>query len=158
MSTSSRLLTAGDDYPRNWSQFLDWFSDDEACLEYLAKLRWGDAFVCPKCGHAARPYYASRQRIMCRACRHQTSVTAGTIFEKTRTHMRDWFAAAWYITSQKNGISALGLQKALGLKSYQTAWAILHRLRHAMVIPGRDKLSGIIEVDETFILDFGLIG
>lgn len=89
--------------------------------------------------------------MMCRSCRHQTSVTSGTVFDKTRTPLRTWFAAAWYITSQKNGISALGLQNVLGIKSYQTAWTILHKLRRAMVIPGRNFLSGDVEVDETFL-------
>ena len=93
----------------------------------------------------------SRGRIMCRACRYQCTVTAGTLFAKTRTPLRSWFAAAWYVTSQKNGISALGLQRVLGLGSYQTAWSILHRLRRAMVNPGREKLCGVVEVDETYI-------
>jgi len=89
--------------------------------------------------------------MMCRVCRHQTTVTAGTLFDKTRTPLRNWFSAAWHMTSQKNGISALGLQKELGLKSYQTAWGILHRLRRAMVMPEREQLSGIVEIDETFV-------
>jgi hypothetical protein len=78
-------------------------------------------------------------------------VTAGTIFDKTRTPLRVWFAAAWYVTSQKHGVSALGLQRVLGLNSYQTAWAMLHRFRRAMVRPDRDLLSGAVEVDETYV-------
>ena len=81
----------------------------------------------------------------------QTSVTASTIFDKTRTPLKDWFAAMWYLTNQKNGVSALGMQRLLGLGSYQTAWAILHRLRYVMINPERDKLSGLVEVDETFV-------
>ena len=88
---------------------------------------------------------------MCRACRAQCSVTAGTVFEKTRTPLRSWFAAAWYVTRQKHGVSALGLQRVLGLGSYQTAWAILHRLRRAMVRPGRERLNGVVEVDESYV-------
>jgi hypothetical protein len=88
---------------------------------------------------------------MCRACQHQSSVTAGTIFEKTRTPLRVWLAAAWYLTNQKQGVSALGLQRVLGLGSYQTAWTMLHRLRRAMVRPGREQLKGIVEVDETYL-------
>ena len=88
---------------------------------------------------------------MCRSCRYQCSVTAGTIFNKTRIPLHNWFAAVWYITNQKNGVSALGLQRVLGLGSYQTAWTILHKLRRAMINPYRDKLSGTIEVDETFL-------
>ena len=88
---------------------------------------------------------------MCRACRHQGTVTAGTVFEKTRTPLRSWFAAVWFVTNQKHGVSALGLHRALGLGSYQTAWAMLHRLRRAMVRPDRERLSGVIEVDETYV-------
>jgi hypothetical protein len=88
---------------------------------------------------------------MCRACQHQSSVTSGTIFDKTRTPLRVWLAAAWYLTNQKHGVSALGLQRVLGLGSYQTAWTMLHRLRSAMVRPGREQLSGLVEVDESYL-------
>ena len=88
----------------------------------------------------------------CAACRHETSVTAGTIMDKTRTPLVSWwFAAVWYVVNQKNGVSALGLQRVLGLGSYQTAWAWLHKLRRAMVRPGRDQLAGAVEVDETLV-------
>ncbi len=130
---------------------MDWFPDDLACLQYLERLRWPAGFVCSRCGEAGLPYRASRHRLMCRACRAECSVTAGTVFEKTRTPLRSWFAAAWYVTSQKHGVSALGLQRVLGLGSYQTAWAMLHRLRRAMVRPERERLSGIVEVDETYV-------
>lgn len=142
---------AGEDYPVNWNQFLDWFATEEACLGYLERLRWPQGFVCPRCGVAAEPYRSSRARLMCRSCSTQSTVTAGTIFEKTRTSLRVWLAAAWYITNQKHGVSALGLQRVLGLGSYQTAWAMLHRLRRAMVRPERERLSGIVEVDETYL-------
>jgi hypothetical protein len=89
--------------------------------------------------------------MVCRDCGHQCTVTAGTIFEKTRTPLRVWLAAAWYVTSQKQGINALGLQRVLGLGSYQTAWAMLHRFRAAMVRPGRERLHGTVEVDETYL-------
>lgn len=97
---------------------------------------------------------------LCRACRHQTSVTAGTIFQDRRLPLRFWFRALWYVTSQKHGVSALGLQRVVGLGSYQTAWAWLHKLRRAMVRPGRDRLSGRVEVDETYIggPEAGVIG
>jgi transposase-like protein len=88
---------------------------------------------------------------MCRDCRHQCTVSAGTIFDKTRTPLKVWFAAAWYLTNQKHGVSALGLQRVLGLNSYQTAWTMLHRLRRAMVRPGRERLRGNVEVDETYV-------
>ena len=142
---------AGKDYPRNWNAFLDWFGTEEACLAYLERLRWPQEFVCPACAVSQAPYRSSRGRLMCRACGRQSTVTAGTIFDKTRTPLRVWLAAAWYLTNQKQGVSALGLQRVLGLGSYQTAWAMLHRLRRAMVRPERERLSGIVEVDETYL-------
>jgi len=142
---------AGKDYPRNWSEFLDWFSSEQACLSYLEKLRWPSGFVCPACGVAEEPYRASRARLMCRSCPRQSSVTAGTIFDKTRTPLRVWLAAAWYVTNQKLGVSALGLKRVLGLGSYETAWTMLHRLRRAMVRPERELLKGEVEVDETYL-------
>src|SRR5213075_619895 len=90
-------------------------------------------------------------RIMCAACGHRTSVTAGTIFDKTRTPLTVWFMACWLFASQKDGISAQSLQRALEISSYQTAWAMLHRLRSVLVRPGRERLTGTVEVDETFI-------
>ena len=98
--------------------------------------------MCVRCDWSGEVYRASRNRLMCRACQHQSSVTAGTIFEKTRTPLRTWLAAAWYLTNQKQGVSALGLQRVLGLGSYQTAWTMLHRFRRAMIRPGREKLKG----------------
>jgi transposase-like protein len=142
---------AGRDYPRGWAELNAWFPDDDACLEYLRDLRWPQGFVCTRCGVIDEPWLQSRGRLTCRSCRHQTSVTAGTIFDKTRTSLTTWFAAAWYITNQKFGASALGLQRVLGLGSYQTAWTIQHKLRRAMVRPGRDLLSGLVEVDETYV-------
>jgi len=97
------------------------------------------------------PYRASRIRLMCKDCRHQSTVTAGTIFEKTRTPLRVWLAAAWYLTHQKQGVSAVGLQRVLGLGSYQTAWTMLHRFRRAMVRSGRERLKGLVEIDEAYV-------
>ena len=96
----------------------------------------------------------------CAACGCQTSVTAGTIFQDTRTPLPVWFRAMWWVTTQKNGASALGLQRVLGLKKYETAWTWLHKLRRAMVRPGRDLLTGRVEVDECYVggLEEGLPG
>jgi transposase-like protein len=130
---------------------MDWFHSEQACLDYLERLRWPNEFVCPSCGAVEAPTKTSRSRLICTSCKHQTSVTAGTIFDKTRTPLKVWLAAAWYITNQKHGVSALGLQHVLGLGSYQTAWTMLHRFRRAMIRPGRDFLNGIVEVDETYV-------
>ena len=139
------------DYPQTWNEFLDWFGTEEACLAYLERLRWSNGFVCPRCGCVGEAYRATRIRLMCPSCQNQGSVTAGTIFDKTRTPLRVWLAAAWSLTNQKQGVSALGLQRVLGLGSYQTAWTMLHRLRRAMVRPGREQLRGLVEVDETYL-------
>jgi transposase-like protein len=144
-------LEAGKDYPRTWNEFLDWFVSEEACLRYLEGLRWPAGFVCPSCGAAGEPYRSSRARLMCRSCSHQSTVTAGTIFDKTRTPLRVWLTGAWYLTNQKHGVSALGLQRVLGLGSYETAWTMLHRFRRAMVRPDRERLKGLVEVDETYL-------
>ncbi|WP_417526744.1 IS1595 family transposase [Marinomonas shanghaiensis] len=153
MNKKSSSLKAGIDYPKNWGQFVDWFHDEQACRDYLYALRWPNGFICPNCLVHNVPYTLPKNKLKCVQCRKQTSVTAGTIFDKTRTPLKDWFAAIWYLTNQKNGVSALGMQRLLGLGSYQTAWAILHRLRYAMINPERDKLSGLVEVDETFVGD-----
>lgn len=146
-----KMPVAGRDYPRDWKAFLDWFPDEASCVDYLERLRWRHGFVCLRCGVADTAYRGSRGRWMCRHCRYQCTVTAGTVFEKTRTPLRSWLAAIWYVTNQKHGVSALGLQRVLGFGSYQTAWTMLHRLRRAMIRPGRERLSGVVEVDEAFL-------
>ena len=87
----------------------------------------------------------------CSQCGNQGSLTAGTIFHKTRMPLALWFRAVWWVTAQKNGASALGLQRILGLGQYKTAWTWLHKLRCAMVRPGRDRLAGRVEVDEIYV-------
>jgi transposase-like protein len=139
-----------EDYPKTILELERQFATDKACREYLFRLRWPDGFVCPRC-QAGAAWTASRGRFVCRDCRHQTSVTAGTIFQDTRTPLPVWFRAVWYVTSQKNGASASSIQRILGLRSYQTAWTWLHKLRRAMIRPGRDKLRGRVEIDETFV-------
>jgi transposase-like protein len=124
------------------------FANEEQCREYMAILRWPEGFCCPACG-GKKAWAVQRSRWMCASCNHQATVTAGTVFQDTRLPLRLWCRAIWHVTSQKNGASALGLQRVLGLGSYQTAWTVLHKLRRAMVRPGRDKLSGSVEVDET---------
>lgn len=139
-----------EDYPRTVLELDARFPDDDACREYLIRLRWPDGFVCPRCA-AVEAWSAGRGRLVCRKCRHQTSATAGTIFHGTRKPLRLWFRAIWQVTSQKTGASAVSVQQALGLGSYLTAWTWLHKLRRAMVRPGRERLQGRVEVDETHI-------
>ncbi len=141
---------AGSHYPRSMGEFRSWFATDADCLDYLEWLRWPDGFVCPECGHLGG-WRLSDARIRCAACRSCTSVTAGTIFDRTRTPLTVWFTACWLFATQKDGVSAQSLQRALEISSYQTAWAMLHRLRSVLVRPGRERLTGTVEVDETFI-------
>src|SRR5271166_3732099 len=141
---------AVEDYPRTLAELEARFSSEEACREYLFRLRWPEGFRCWRCGEG-KTWPLRSGRFQCAGCGHQVSVTAGTIFQGTRTPLTVWFRAMWWVTSQKNGVSALGLQRVLGLGSYQTAWAWLHKLRRAMVRPGRDRLSGRVEVDETYL-------
>jgi transposase-like protein len=139
-----------EDYPRNINELEARFSTEEACRAYLFRLRWPEGFRCPRCG-GSKAWPFRSVRLECGDCGHQTSVTAGTIFQDTRKPLVMWFRTMWWVTSQKNGTSALGLQRVLGLGSYKTAWTWLHKLRRAMVRPGRDRLTGRIEVDETFV-------
>lgn len=137
-----------EDFPKTILELEQRFAREEQCREYMAALRWPEGFCCPICA-GKKAWAAQRGRWVCAICHHQATVTAGTIFQDTRLPLRLWCRAIWHVTSQKNGASALGLQRVLGLGSYQTAWTVLHKLRRAMVRPGRDKLSGRIEVDET---------
>ena len=139
-----------EDYPRTLTEFSDRFATEEACIAYLAALRWPDGFVCSRCAEKGG-WKMSRGQFLCRRCRCQISVTSGTIFHQTRKPLRLWFEAMWHITNQKYGANALGLQRVLDLGSYHTAWRWLHRLRRAMVRPNRERLQGIVEVDETYV-------
>jgi transposase-like protein len=137
-------------YPKDLAEFESWFSSEESCRAYLHKLRWPNGFSCPRCGNL-KYWPIGPMLYECSGCHYQMSVIAGTIFQDSHKPLTDWFRAIWWVTGQKNGASALGLKRILGLGSYRTAWSWLHKLRRAMVRPGRDKLSGLVEVDETFI-------
>jgi transposase-like protein/ribosomal protein L37AE/L43A len=139
-----------EDYPRTIGELEDRFGTQQACRDYLFGLRWPKGFVCPRCG-GDRAWPVGKVLWQCAGCDYQVSVTAGTIFQDTRKPLTMWFRAAWWVTSQKNGASALGVQRILGLGSYQTAWSWLHKFRRAMVRPGRDRLAGRVEVDETYV-------
>ncbi len=148
--TAQRDLKAGRDYPRTYRDFVKMFPDEEACATYLEQLRWPRGFTCPTCDTMATPWRQSRGRLVCAACRHQASVTAGTILDKTRTPLSTWFEAAWHVTTAKNGLSAKTLERTLGT-TYRVAWAMLQRYRVAMVRTEREQLSGEVEVDEAYV-------
>ena len=139
-----------EDYPRTIQEFEDRFRTEEACRDYLAAHRWPDGFRCPKCGKREM-WKTSRGLFHCTKCNRQTSVLAGTIYQGSHIPLRTWFRAIWWLTSQKTGASAMSLHKILGLGSYKTAWSMLQKLRRAMIRPGREKLHGRVEVDETFL-------
>lgn len=137
-------------YPKDLLAFERQFNTEKACEEYLFKIRWPDGFKCPRCSHA-KAWRTKKKLLHCTNCGHQSSILAGTIFQDTSKPLQLWFRAIWHVVGQKNGVNALGLQKELGLGSYHTAWGWLHKLRYAMVRPGREKLSGIVEVDDGYV-------
>lgn len=136
-------------FPKNLQEFQHQFSTEEACHAYLATCRWPDGFVCPRCGQ--RRAYQMTKRWQCVACRYQVSLTAGTILHNTKTPLTIWFWAAYLAVTDKRGISALLLQRQLGLRRYETAWMLLHKLRRAMVNTAREPLHGDVEMDDTWI-------
>lgn len=137
-------------YPVNVIDFQDMFPTEKACEEYLFVVRWPEGFVCPHCMHT-ESWRLGSGLLRCKSCKRDVSLIAGTIFHGSHLPLRIWFQALWYVVCQKQGVSALALKGILGLGSYKTAWEWLHKLRRAMVRPGRDRLSGTIEVDEIFI-------
>jgi transposase-like protein len=141
----------GKDYPRNREEFHQFFPNDKACYAYLEHLRWPKGFICPGCNAADKAWRTNKNLFLCSNCRRQVSVTANTIFEKTRKSLLLWFLGIWELTSQKYGANALGIKRVLGLGGYLTAWAWLHKIRRAMVRPDRDRLFGTVEVDESYI-------
>lgn len=143
-------MTTGGDFPNTYREFVQHFPNDNVCAAYLEQLRWPNGFCCPICQTSGEPWRQTRGRLVCSACRYQTSVTAGTIMEKTRTPLTTWFEAAWHLTTAKNGFSAKTLERTLGI-SYRTAWAMLQRYRISMVRSERERLTGGVEVDETLV-------
>jgi transposase-like protein len=137
-------------YPTTMLEFENKFATEEACREFLYQLRWPEGFICPRCGHR-KAWSTKRKQARCSHCDFQVSITAGTIFQDSRIPLRVWFRAIWHIVIQKQGVSAMGLKRVLGLRRYETTWTLLHKLRIAMVRPGRDRLVGPVQVDEIYI-------
>ena len=138
------------EYPDSMQEFFERFPDDEACRQYVARVRWSNGFKCSACGHT-RAWKKSRGTYRCVRCRHDTSVTAGTLFGDSRIPIRVWFQAVWLVVSQKHGMSALGISRAIGITRQKTGWYLLQRIRKAMVRIGRERLTGTVEVDEVFL-------
>src|SRR5512132_3178181 len=139
------------DFPRTLAEFQSRFVTEDDCRRYLVECRWPDGYRCPRCAHAEAYELSTRELFQCRSCRHQVSVTAGTILHRTRVPLHLWFSAAYLVTTHTPGFSAVQLQRQLGLNRYETAWTMLQKLRRAMIRPERDRISGMVEVDETYV-------
>jgi transposase-like protein len=138
------------EYPMTFDEFTTRFATEEQCRDYLYRLRRANGFVCQKCTYT-KAWNKGATLYECARCGRQTSVIAGTIFQGTRKPLKVWFTAIWWLTTQKSGASAMGLQRVLGLNSYTAAWTWLHKIRSAMVNPNRAKLAGAVEVDEIYV-------
>lgn len=138
-------------FPRTLREFQTKFANEDACQQYLADCRWPDGFVCRRCGHRKAYGLAKQRRWQCAACRDQVSLTAGTVLHNTKTPLTLWFWAAYLMTTDTRGISALLLQRQLGMTRYETAWMMLHKFRRAMVNVGREPLRGDVEIDDTWV-------
>ena len=139
------------DLPGDLPTFLARFGTDAQCRAYLTRGRWPEGFRCARCGHERAYSHQLRLIEECAACGKQHSLLAGTMFEQTKTGLARWFLAIWLVTSSKGGISAMELQRQMGFSSYQTAWSWLHKIRKAMVRPGRQPLAHRVEADETLV-------
>jgi ISXO2-like transposase domain/Transposase zinc-ribbon domain len=136
------------DLPRSIIEFQRRLADEDSCREYLFASRWPDGFSCPRCAGASAGEQPKRRLWECRACGYQASLTAATVMHATRTPLQVWFWAAYLVATHHPGISAVQLQRQLGIGRYETAWLMLHKLRRAMVAPERDPLTGPVEVDD----------
>jgi transposase-like protein len=139
------------DYPKTIFEFQTWFPDEEACLKFLIQSRWPNGFICPRCGHNEYYWKEGRKLLQCKRCEYQASPTAGTVMHRSRMPLTMWFQAAYLVTTHTPGMSALQFQRQMGLKNYETAFTMFHKLRAGMVRQDRDRLSGLVEVDETYI-------
>ena len=137
-------------YPKDFQEFLSQFPDENSCWHYLMDTRWPEGYVCSQC--KSRKYWlTAKHKIHCSDCGKEFSITSGTIFQESKKPLLLWFHIMWWVVAQKTGASAYNLKDFMGFGSYETAWTWLHKLRRTMVRDGREKLSGIVEVDETYI-------
>ena len=139
------------DFPKTIFEFQKRFSTEQSCLEFLIQSRWPDGFVCPRCKHDKFYWIDTRKLLQCKNCSYQTSVTSGTVMHRSRQPLTLWFYAAYLVSTITPGISAVQLQRQLGISNYETAFQILHKLRAGMVNTNRTKLSGTVQVDETYV-------
>lgn len=141
------------DFPSSLPEFFRMFRDNKSCIQFVTDSRWPDGKQCPKCngGNFYTDSEGRAGRLQCSSCKYLFSVTAGTVMENTKLPISTWLQAAFLMATDKRGISAKQLQRALGIKSYETSWSMLQKLRAAMINPERSKLTGRVEVDESYI-------
>jgi hypothetical protein len=137
-------------YPKDFQEFLAQFPDEAACCRYLIDIRWSEGYVCPHCS-SKKYWFTAQQKLYCSECKKALSITSGTIFEGSKKPLLLWFHIMWWVVAQKTGASASNLKDFMGFGNYETAWTWLHKLRRAMVRQEREKLTGTVEVDETYI-------
>jgi len=142
-------LPRDDSIPQSLPAFVGRFSSEAACAATLRRWRWPEGFRCPACGHDRSWYVETRHLDECRACGHQTSLTAGTVMHKSTKPLTMWFLAIYLFTSSKQGISASALSRQVGV-TYQTGWLWLQKLRSALGARTSELLQGVVEVDETY--------
>ena len=139
--------------PTTLPEFCNLFSTIESCEEYLIKVRWPNGFVCPRCSGKKGYHIQKRAIIECAnsTCRYHASLTSGTVMHRSKQDLRTWFWAAYLVTTFTPGISGVQFQRQLGLSRYETAFNMLHKLRAALVAPGREQLHNEVEIDEAYI-------
>ena len=143
-------MTTDEKYPVDFQEFLTQFPDEQSCWKYLIDIRWPEGYVC-SCCNSENYWLTAKHKIHCSSCEKEFSITSRTIFQDSKKPLLLWFHIMWWVVAQKTGASAYNLMDFMGFGSYQTAWLWLHKLRRAMVRQGREKLSGVVEVDETYI-------
>lgn len=139
------------DFPKTIFEFNQWFPDEASCIRFLILSRWPEGFTCPRCGFNEYYWMEKRGLLQCKQCGYQASPTAGTVMHRSKQPLTLWFQAAYLVTTHTPGMSALQFQRQVGLHNYETAFTMLHKLRAAMVRPGREKLFGQVEADETYV-------
>ncbi len=140
-------------------QFQRKFSTDHRCYDFLFKQRWPDGFVCPRCQGKRYSFHTTRKLYQCKQCNYQASLTAGTIFHKTRTPLKTWFWMIYLITRDKTGTSINYLKRLLDMGCYKTAWSMAHKIHKAMYESDQHKkLGGLIELDDSYFGDRNVTG
>ena len=136
---------------RSLLEFQKAFSTEEDCIHHLIEMRWPDGFVCPRCRYTEARFFRPRKVFDCKKCRTEVSLTAGTIFQKTRTPLIKWYWIIYHMAMDKVGVSIAEMQRILDIRDYKTAWLMAHKVRKAMEErDSRYSLAGLVEIDDAF--------